>query len=164
VLSSYASLLVTAALGAPPAAESCPSAQVRTEASEGHCCWEGQAWTDGQCTGIPTCPHGLVAEGQACTGPETLDPHIVTTTLSHEEGVKACMAKAFVGLAEAPSKVEMHFRILPDGHTTGFSVTQTGRTVPGLEACLGEVVAGLRFPATLGDGAEIHYPMLINSP
>lgn len=157
-------LLWTLARAEPPSAEPCPSAQIRTEASEGHCCWEGQAWADGQCTGTPACPHGLVAEGETCTGSETLDPDIVTTTLSHEEGVKECMGKIFVKLAEAPSKVEMHFRVLPDGRTADFSVTQTGPAAPGLETCLGKVILGLRFPATLGEGTEIQYPMLINSP
>jgi len=46
----------------------CASAQVRTEANDGHCCWWGQSWNGERCAGTPTCPLGLTIEGDACVG------------------------------------------------------------------------------------------------
>lgn len=62
-------LLLTPAYAAPDG-EDCLPGQVRNEATEGHCCWEGQAWSDAlrRCAGMAECPAGLLPteDGEGC--------------------------------------------------------------------------------------------------
>lgn len=51
----------------------CPYGQMITGDTQGHCCWTGQAWSNsrGSCVGIPQCPWGFTAKGEACVLPPT---------------------------------------------------------------------------------------------
>lgn len=47
----------------------CPDGQEVTSDTDGHCCWPGQAWSNGRtaCIGVPACPEGFVRAGEeAC--------------------------------------------------------------------------------------------------
>jgi hypothetical protein len=46
----------------------CPSGQTRRDDTAGHCCWPDQAWSSekDRCVGVPSCPHGMIAHGEAC--------------------------------------------------------------------------------------------------
>ncbi len=46
----------------------CPSGQVRSADTAGHCCWPGQAWSRVRqvCVGVPECPAGLQISGETC--------------------------------------------------------------------------------------------------
>jgi hypothetical protein len=50
----------------PPGA--CGEGLVATDATDGHCCWPGQAWSEERerCTGAPRCPRGWEARGSFC--------------------------------------------------------------------------------------------------
>jgi len=56
--------------GAVPAGEACQSGQVRNELTEGHCCWDGQTWSEKlrACVGLAECPKGLLPtrDGDDC--------------------------------------------------------------------------------------------------
>lgn len=55
---------------AVPDGEACHTGQVRNESTEGHCCWEGQTWSEKArgCVGLAECPKGLLPthDGQDC--------------------------------------------------------------------------------------------------
>ncbi len=57
--------------GALPVNGVCPPGQSVSDVSNGHCCWGVQAWSAAQnaCIGIPTCPPGLVPQGDNCAAP-----------------------------------------------------------------------------------------------
>jgi hypothetical protein len=63
-----------------PVPEACPTGQVRSDDTQGHCCWPDQAWSSAhdKCVGKPTCPKGLAARGETCSEP------IAASTLSPE--------------------------------------------------------------------------------
>ncbi len=67
---ALALLLVAPAAHAAPLDEDCPEGQLRNEDTEGHCCWEGQAWSAiyHQCVGLAECPAGLQPsdDGEDC--------------------------------------------------------------------------------------------------
>lgn len=46
----------------------CGDGLVSSEATQGHCCWPGQAWSEERqrCAGPPTCPAGWQARGSLC--------------------------------------------------------------------------------------------------
>jgi len=44
---------------------SCPLGKIMTQKSGGKCCWPGQSWEGGQCTGVPVCPDGFELDGAA---------------------------------------------------------------------------------------------------
>jgi hypothetical protein len=63
-----------------PPLEACPIGQVRSDDTQGHCCWPDQAWSSAhdRCIGKPSCPKGLAARGDTCSEP------IAASTLSPE--------------------------------------------------------------------------------
>jgi serine/threonine-protein kinase len=69
-----------------PPEPACPPGQVRDADSQGHCCWQDQAWSSARdrCIGKPTCPKGLVAKGENCIDApvpaSTLSPELFTVT------------------------------------------------------------------------------------
>jgi formylglycine-generating enzyme required for sulfatase activity len=77
-LYSLAGLMGVAALGAgcggssgtgaqsPEITERCIEGQIQNESTAGHCCWPGQTWALDRCSGAPSCPEGLVVEGDGC--------------------------------------------------------------------------------------------------
>lgn len=46
----------------------CPSGQSVSSDTQGHCCWPNQLWSPAQqlCRGVPSCPSGFAAAGEAC--------------------------------------------------------------------------------------------------
>ena len=58
----------TATTPAPATPDPCPSGQVRGADTQGHCCWEGQAWSTAKshCIGAPTCPAGMSVRDEQC--------------------------------------------------------------------------------------------------
>lgn len=61
-------------LFAPTAAhaqDACTEGRVRTSETAGRCCWPGQRWATDvrRCDGPPSCPSGLVADGDSCIAP-----------------------------------------------------------------------------------------------
>jgi hypothetical protein len=68
-------------VAAPPPLEPCATGQVRTDDTQGHCCWPDQAWSSAhdRCVGKPSCPKGLAARGETCS-----EPIIAASTLSPE--------------------------------------------------------------------------------
>ena len=44
----------------------CSIGQAATAETEGHCCWPGQTWSGGACTGMIRCPTGFSLEGTSC--------------------------------------------------------------------------------------------------
>jgi hypothetical protein len=66
----------------PPVPDACPPGQVRSDDTQGHCCWPDQAWSSarGKCIGKPTCPKGLTTRGETCIEP----PATPAATLSPE--------------------------------------------------------------------------------
>jgi hypothetical protein len=75
---------------APPE-PSCPPGQVRDADSQGHCCWQDQAWSSAhdRCIGKPTCPKGLVVKGETCIEPptpaSTLSPEMFSVSKTGSE-------------------------------------------------------------------------------
>ena len=60
-------------------AQVCMPGLVATDATAGHCCWPGQAWSEysGRCTGAPACPAGFAGAGNECVSlsqPSTVSP------------------------------------------------------------------------------------------
>lgn len=48
--------------------EACPAGQLRSLDTAGHCCWPGQVYSPSRavCVGVPQCPAGYQALGEAC--------------------------------------------------------------------------------------------------
>ncbi len=68
--------------GTAPVGAACKSGMSVSEDTDGHCCWEGQAWRN-RCVGKPTtCPEGTEVKGEACVeipcsaGQEKMPDHI----------------------------------------------------------------------------------------
>jgi serine/threonine-protein kinase len=70
----------------PPTPAACPTGQIRSDDTQGHCCWQDQAWSSARdrCIGKPTCPKGLVVKGESCVDApvpaSTLSPELFTVT------------------------------------------------------------------------------------
>jgi len=49
--------------------EACSGGKTISDATDGHCCWPGQAWDadTNRCFGKPRCPAGMDVDGHACT-------------------------------------------------------------------------------------------------
>lgn len=56
------------------AVEPCPSGQVRSDFTQGQCCWPGQAWDGKACVGIPRCPEGMKTLPDRCVVEEEPEP------------------------------------------------------------------------------------------
>lgn len=69
--SAALALLALASTPVALAQEACLEGRVRSTASAGRCCWPGQSWARdlGRCEGPPTCPAGLVEDGDECRAP-----------------------------------------------------------------------------------------------
>ena len=53
-------------------AGACAQGMVKGPDTAGNCCWPGQEWSvrKDRCLGVPTCPEGLQAYGDACAAPK----------------------------------------------------------------------------------------------
>jgi len=151
-------LLASLPAGAWAGALACPHGQVRTEATEGHCCWLQQTWDEDRCAGPPVCPGGWFTEGERCVGTE-VPMEDVTLTVMRNRDVKECIAAAYRA-TEKPVLVEVRFHIDPAG--TVHDVRATSESHPddaSLAPCLASAFEGLRFEETRGEGTDVTYPM-----
>lgn len=83
-------LLAALAPEAARAQDACAAGRVRSEATEGRCCWPGQRWSAprGRCEGPPSaCPSGYAAEGDACVAQvSTASPALTPATWAPQGG------------------------------------------------------------------------------
>jgi hypothetical protein len=59
---------------APEDSSACGEGLVANEATDGHCCWPGQMWSDERerCIGTPRCPTGWKVQGSLCVRGEVV--------------------------------------------------------------------------------------------
>lgn len=91
---SAAVVLVLVMLGSrAEAQEACGEGRVRSADTAGRCCWPGQSWASDlrRCEGPPTCPVGLVAEGDSCV-PSRTGPVVGPTVTPQDAIAPAPMA------------------------------------------------------------------------
>lgn len=67
----FALVLALASFALPARAQECAEGRVSSPETAGRCCWPGQSWSEehGRCSGPPSCPEGLTAEGDRCVLP-----------------------------------------------------------------------------------------------
>ena len=60
----------------PELVVACPVGQLRSDDTQGHCCWPGQAWSTpkDRCIGAPSCPPGTRASREQCVATADTDP------------------------------------------------------------------------------------------
>jgi serine/threonine protein kinase len=91
----------------PP--QACPKGQSVTADTAGHCCWQGQAWSENACVGVPTaCPDTLVIDsvGQRCRAHDCSDGRVLAADGTHccwPGQVWSTARSACVGLPSCPA-------------------------------------------------------------
>ncbi len=60
----------------PAQVSACTGGRMVTSLTAGRCCWPAQSWNDerARCEGPPSCPSGMVAEGDRCSAPTPPQP------------------------------------------------------------------------------------------
>lgn len=120
--------------GCKPREKACPPGQFAFKENAGHCCWQGQRWTQATgCAGQPSeCPEGLVAAANACEAPRC-------ATGQRLEGGRCCWSGQTysdaqggrcVGTPQCPAPLKTAGDTCEDP-TTGYVLLSPGRFMMG---------------------------------
>jgi hypothetical protein len=135
-----------------------------------NCCWPGQAWvsSSGTCVGVPSCPSGFVAEGDAsCVSSAALAARqsavqgvsmvVIDTMIKSNRGVKSCFVAEKGNSGDVPRGVKVKLTIQPSGKVSSASIPSGDWAGTDFDSCLSGAVMSIPFSPFEGDSVTTTY-------